>query len=86
MALPLVYTVVTSFKPVNELFLFPPRFFVKNPTLDNFVQMTQLTTEMYVPFTRYLFNSLLVAGGGTAVYLSSPLWRPIPLQNSNSNF
>jgi putative chitobiose transport system permease protein len=69
MILPMVYTVVTAFKPIHELFLFPPRFFVKTPTMDNFRQMVQLTTEMYVPFSRYLFNSLVVTGGGTAAYV-----------------
>lgn len=69
MALPLVYTVITAFKPINELFLFPPRFFVRNPTLDNFVTMFQLTQAMWVPFSRYLFNSLFVAVSGTALYI-----------------
>ena len=27
MALPLVYTLITAFKPIEELFIFPPRFF-----------------------------------------------------------
>ncbi len=69
MILPMVYTIVTAFKPINELFLFPPKFFVRHPTLENFSQMIALTTEMYVPFSRYLFNSLVVTGGGTAVYV-----------------
>ena len=30
--LPLVYLVCTAFKPAEELFLYPPTFFVKNPT------------------------------------------------------
>ncbi|MGO4370106.1 hypothetical protein AB4Z21_04785, partial [Paenibacillus sp. MCAF20] len=33
MLAPLVYMVSTAFKPTSELFLFPPRFFVNNPTL-----------------------------------------------------
>ncbi|REE56451.1 carbohydrate ABC transporter membrane protein 2 (CUT1 family) [Paenibacillus taihuensis] len=69
MALPLVYTIVTAFKPINELFLFPPRFFVSHPTLDNFIAMNQLTQNMWVPFSRYLFNSVFVAGVGTAFYI-----------------
>lgn len=69
MALPLVYTVVTAFKPASELFLFPPRFFVQNPTLENFSTMVRLASEMWVPFERYLFNSLFIAVTGTAGYL-----------------
>ncbi|HHW45516.1 MAG TPA: carbohydrate ABC transporter permease [Clostridiales bacterium] len=60
MALPLVYLVVTAFKPLDELFLFPPRFFVKNPTLQNFTDLMATLDSNTVPFTRYLFNSTLV--------------------------
>lgn len=60
MALPLVYLVVTAFKPLDELFLFPPRFFVKNPTLQNFTDLVATLDSNTVPFTRYLFNSTLV--------------------------
>ena len=67
-ALPLVYAIVNAFKPLNELFLFPPRFFVRNPTLDNFTTMIQLAENMWVPFQRYLFNSLFIAVFGTAAY------------------
>jgi putative chitobiose transport system permease protein len=67
--LPLVYTVVNAFKPLNELFLFPPRFFVRHPTLDNFTTMIQLASNMWVPFSRYLFNSLFLAIFGTVAYV-----------------
>ncbi len=70
MVLPILYTVVTAFKPVNELFLYPPKFFVQNPTLENFTTMVRLVNEMWVPFERYLFNSLLVAAVGTAGYVA----------------
>ncbi len=65
MVLPLVYVVCSAFKPLNELFLFPPRFFVRNPTLDNFKDLLILMRDSWVPFTRYAFNSLLVVGLGT---------------------
>ncbi len=69
MVLPLLYTVVTAFKPANELFLYPPKFFVQNPTMENFLTMIRLVNEMWVPFERYLFNSLFVAAVGTAGYV-----------------
>jgi ABC-type glycerol-3-phosphate transport system permease component len=69
MVLPLLYTVVTAFKPVSELFLYPPKFFVQNPTLENFTAMSRLVNEMWVPFERYLFNSLFVAAVGTVGYV-----------------
>lgn len=40
--LPLVYLVCTAFKPAEELFLYPPTFFVKNPTLQNFKDLRRL--------------------------------------------
>lgn len=61
MALPLVYAVVQAFKPIEEVFLFPPRFYVKNPTLANFITLFQLTENLWVPFSRYLFNSIFVS-------------------------
>ncbi len=69
MVLPLMYTLVTAFKPTNELFLYPPKFFVQNPTIENFTTMIRLVNEMWVPFERYLFNSLFVAAVGTAGYV-----------------
>lgn len=65
MVLPLVYTALNAFKPITELFLFPPRFFVKNPTLNNFADMMRIVANTRVPFERYLFNSILVSVAGT---------------------
>ena len=60
MALPLVYLVSTAFKPPEEMFLYPPRFLVSNPTMKNFTDLINATSTSLVPFTRYLFNSVLV--------------------------
>lgn len=60
MGLPFFYSIIQSLKPMNELFLFPPRFYVKSPTLLNFFMLTQQVNNMWVPFSRYLFNSLFV--------------------------
>lgn len=59
-ALPLIFVVSTAFKPLDELFLFPPRYFVKNPTLDNFGNLIISLGSSAVPFTRYVFNSVWV--------------------------
>lgn len=58
--LPLVYLVSTAFKPLNELYVFPPQFFVKEPTLNNFRDLFTSLSSSTVPYTRYLFNSLLI--------------------------
>lgn len=79
MVLPMVYTIVTALKPMNELFLFPPRFFVRRPTLENFTMMAQLAQEMWVPFERYLFNSLFVSIFGTFTYIIIASMAAYPL-------
>lgn len=69
MALPLVYAIVSSIKPPEEFFLFPPRLLVKNPTLQNFKAMGSIISNMWVPFERYLFNSSLISIISTVIYL-----------------
>lgn len=60
MALPIIFIVNHAFKPMEELFAFPPTFFVKNPTLDNFTKLIKFSRASGIPLSRYLFNSLLV--------------------------
>lgn len=60
-SLPLLYIVSTAFKPIDELFLFPPRFFVRRPTLQNFVDLLTAFSSSTVPFSRYIFNSFLTS-------------------------
>ncbi len=62
MMLPLVYAVVNSLKPFDEIFIYPPRFYVVNPTLSNFVDLFILCSNTWVPFSKYLFNSVFTAG------------------------
>ena len=64
-ALPLVLTVSNAFKPLDEIFLYPPRFFVKNPTLNNFSDLVNALGSSLVPFSRYFFNTILVTKVGT---------------------
>src|SRR5262245_55089595 len=58
--LPIVYVVSTAFKPLEELLIFPPPFFVRRPTMDNFQDLLLATNALAVPFSRYLFNSVFV--------------------------
>lgn len=69
MALPIVLSVSNSLKPLEELFVFPPKFLVKNPTTDNFRDLFNLMSESWVPFTRYLFNTVFVTLAGTLGHL-----------------
>lgn len=61
MLLPIVYMFNQAFKPFSELFLYPPTFFVEQPTLQNFKSLFFAASGDVVPFTRYLFNSVLVS-------------------------
>src|SRR5919109_1157870 len=58
--LPFVFVVSTAFKPLEELLLFPPPFFVRRPTLDSFQDLLIATNALAAPFSRYRFNSLFV--------------------------
>ncbi len=60
MVLPIIYIFTTAFKPADELFKFPPSFFVKNPTFDNYKALFELMAGSSVPAARYLFNSIIV--------------------------
>ena len=69
MILPMLYSVIQAFKPLDELFLYPPRFFVRNPTTQNFSDVFYLTESLEVPFLRYVFNSVFITVAGTAIYI-----------------
>lgn len=73
MALPIVFIFMNAFKPVDELFAYPPRLYVKNPTFQNFVDLFQLTSQTNIPMSRYLFNSILytVLTVVTTIYVSA---------------
>ncbi len=62
MALPIIFIINHAFKPMEELFAFPPTFFVNNPTLDNFEKLGKFSDTASIPISRYIFNSILVTG------------------------
>lgn len=64
-AYPLVFTVLNSFKPLDELFVFPPNLFPNNVTFDNYTDLFNLIDNSIVPFTRYLFNTIFITLMGT---------------------
>lgn len=67
--LPLVYSISSAFKPLDEIYLYPPRFFVKNPTFNNFQDLLVVMSSSYVPFTRYVFNTVFITLLGTVGHL-----------------
>ena len=60
-AMPLIYVVSTAFKPLDEMYLFPPTFFARKPTFHNFTSLFATLDSNTVPFLRYVFNSLYIA-------------------------
>ncbi len=73
MFLPMLYVVMQSLKPLDELWMFPPRFYVVSPTLSNYSDLLTLMNTSWVPFSRYIFNTVFVSVVGTTgnLFLSS---------------
>lgn len=65
--LPMIYCVCTAFKPLDELLIFPPRFFVTRPTLENFTILPSLLEMLRIPLSKYLFNSVFVSVATTVL-------------------
>ena len=65
MFLPMLYAIMQSLKPLDELWMFPPRWSVVNPTLSNFSDLFSLMNESWVPFSRYIFNTVFITACGT---------------------
>ena len=65
MFIPMYYVVIQSLKPLDELFMFPPKFYVKSPTFDNFRDLVTLMGDSWVPFSRYIFNTVFITLCGT---------------------
>jgi ABC-type glycerol-3-phosphate transport system permease component len=64
MVLPLVYAINSAFKPLDEIFVFPPTLFVRHPTMGNFTDLMNLLGNSWVPFSRYIFNTVFITGMG----------------------
>ncbi|MDR0316142.1 MAG: carbohydrate ABC transporter permease [Treponema sp.] len=64
-AYPLVYSINNAFKPLNEIFLFPPMLWVRQPTLNNFQDLFVIMSKSWVTFSRYIFNTVFITAVGT---------------------
>ena len=69
MAFPIIYAVNSALKPLDELFMFPPKIFAQNPTMDNFSDLFVTMGKSWVTFSRYLFNTVFITAVGTAGHL-----------------
>ena len=86
MVLPIVYVLVTAFKPLNEILAYPPKFFVRSPTLNNFSDLIEITQETWIPFERSLFNSMFIAIVGTMAYILIASMAAYPLAKSRRRY
>lgn len=80
--LPLAYSIITSFKPLDELLVFPPTFLVRRPTLGNYITLPSLVTGLQVPFTRYIFNSFFIAVITTVLHVLAASMAAFALSKS----
>jgi ABC-type glycerol-3-phosphate transport system permease component len=64
-AYPLVFAINNAFKPMNEIFLFPPKLFVQRPTMNNFQDLFIIMSKSWVTFSRYIFNTVFITVVGT---------------------
>lgn len=64
-ATPLILSISNSFKPLDELWLFPPKLIPINPTGKNYSDMMTIMSNSWVPFLRYLFNTVFITVAGT---------------------
>lgn len=79
MGIPMVYAISNSLKPLDELWLFPPNFFVRHPTLKNFSDLFVLMSNSLVPFSKYIFNTVFITVLGTAGHLIAASMCAYPL-------
>lgn len=79
MVAPFVFMVSTALKPLDEMFLFPPTFIVRHPTLDNFYDLFLIFANSWVPLSRYIFNTFFVAFLGTAGHVVLASMAAYPL-------
>ena len=83
MALPLVMIINNALKPLDEIYQFPPKIFVRNPTLENFSDLFVLMNSSWVPFSRYILNTIIITGGGMVGHVLCASLAAYPLAKHN---
>ena len=69
MLAPIYIAIITSIKPVQEIFIMPPKLYAINPTGDNFRDLFQVANNSWVPFSRNVLNSLYVTIAATVLHV-----------------
>lgn len=79
MALPLVMIINNFLKPLDELFQYPPKIFVRNPNFENVTDLFVLMNDSWVPFSRYIINTIIITGLGTVGHVVVASLAAFPL-------
>lgn len=82
-ALPLVLAVGMSFKPVHELYMFPPTLWPRNATAENYKMLFSLLSTTRVAFSRYAFNTLFITIAATVLHVLFASMSAYPLSKGN---
>lgn len=81
-AIPFIYVIMQSFKPLDELFAYPPRLYIINPTTDNYYLLWERLQNTWVPFSRCIFNSVFVSVTATVMHVILSSMAAYPLAKS----
>lgn len=65
MFLPMWYMLINSLKPLGEMNMTPPKFYVMKPTLKNYIDLFTNINATWVPMSRYIFNTILISVAAT---------------------
>ena len=79
MSFPLVLIINNAFKPLDELLIYPPRIFVRNFTMNNFTDLFSIIGASWVPFSRYVLNTIILTGLGTVAHVLAASAAAFPL-------
>ncbi|MDR0293992.1 MAG: carbohydrate ABC transporter permease [Oscillospiraceae bacterium] len=79
MVMPLIIVINNALKPLDEIFTYPPRIFVRNPTFENFTDLFISMSDTWVPFTRYIFNTTIIMGCGVVGHVVIASFAAYPL-------
>lgn len=83
MVLPIIMIVNNALKPLDELFQYPPKIFVKNPNIENFSDLFVLMNDSWVPFSRYIINTIIITLGGMVGHVVIASLAAYPLAKHN---
>lgn len=86
MLLPMIYLIISSLKPLDEILAFPPKFYVTRPVLTNYADLPRLLSNLWIPFSRYLLNSVFVSIVTTALNVFVSAMAAFTLSKYKSKF